>query len=240
MRITRFGGVTLGGVLGAMMASGFAAPDARATVLSGMMQFTSNAMGGANGAGQWNTQGGDGISNLWILNPYSLPGVFFVNGPADANAGISITLTPGLYVFDIYGEPGAGGNPDNWATLNLFFNGNTVNPGITAMRSTVFPPVGAIGTTLSSGTLSLAGAPTTGAGSLVFNDGMHNVVISEYWFAQSGQPIFADIGGEFTETPNGVGDFVGRVELTVTAVPAPGAAALLGMLGVVAGKRRRR
>lgn len=239
MRITRFGGVILGGVLGAAAVMAVGVADARATVLSGMMQFTSNAMGGANGGGTWNTQGGDGISNLWILNPYGLPGVFNVNGPADANAGISVSLTPGLFVFDIYGDPGVG-NPNNWATLNLFFNGNTVNPGITAMRSTVFPPVGAFGSTLSSGTLSLAGTPTTGAGSLVFNDGMHNVVITEYWFAQSGTQLFADIGSAFVETPNGIGDFVGRVELTVTAVPAPGAAALLGMMGVVAGKRRRR
>ena len=235
MRNPRFRGVILASLLGIVGAS---APDARATVLSGMMQFTSNAMGGANGGGAWNTQGGDGVSNLWVLNPYGLPGVFNVNGPADANAGISITLTPGLFVFDIYGEPGT--DPNNWATLNLFFNGNTVNPGITAMRSTVFPPVGAFGSTLSSGTLSLAGTPTTGAGSLVFNDGMHNVVITEYWFAQSGSQLFADIGSAFAETPNGIGDFVGRVELTVTAVPAPGAAAMLGVMGVVAGRRRRR
>lgn len=242
MRNQRLGGpsVRLSALIAASAAAatGVALPHAEATVLSGMIQYSSNAMGSANGAGQWNTQAGDALPNLWVLNPYGPPGIFFVNGPADANAGISVTLTPGIYTFDIYGEPGA--DPNNFAAANLFFNGNTTNPGITAMRTTGVPPAGVIGSTLSSGTLALDGTPTTGAGSLTFNDGVHNVQLTEYWWAQSGTSIFVDIGSEFTETPNGVGDFVGRVELTVTAVPTPGAAIATAIGMITLGARRRR
>ena len=73
----------------------------------------------------WNTLGGDERWNLWVSDS-GLDGQF-VNGPSDANAGLSVSLHNGTYQYAVYAEANA---DIAQIGLNLFFNGNNATPGI--------------------------------------------------------------------------------------------------------------
>src|SRR3954468_23775712 len=89
-----------------------------ATTLSGLVEFSTDSSGNFYNGSVWNTRGGDTAVDLWVIQG-SEP--HFVNGPSDAQAGISIPLQMGENVFTVYAAPG-GFTPHHG--LNLFFNGD--------------------------------------------------------------------------------------------------------------------
>jgi hypothetical protein len=76
---------------------------------------------------EWNTLGGDPVWDLWLaLNPDATSPV---NGPSDAEAGISIPLQAGKPTSTtIFGSGPC--CTFSFVALNLFFDGNNSTPGI--------------------------------------------------------------------------------------------------------------
>ena len=200
----------------------------RATALFGVANFSTDISGNAAFNQIWNTLGGDTFYNLYIDD-----GSGFVNSGDGSSASINITLTPGVHTYSIYGDPGLANR--TWA-LNLFFNGDTTTPGISAVNSD-----GAAGTSLfadSGSTLTLAGNSVTGAGTLQFIDGFTTVTLTSYTFSDVAA---LDRVSPFSTSPNTILDFAGSFTLDVVATPEPASAALLGAsLVFLAAYRRRR
>src|SRR5687768_6583835 len=67
-------------------------------VLSGLVEFSTDTAGNFDNLSVWNARGGDSAVNLWVINGTNLLGPF-VNGPSDAEAGISIPLSEGENQF---------------------------------------------------------------------------------------------------------------------------------------------
>lgn len=168
------------------------------TTLTGAMWFSSTptgagsvSMGYADGAA--NTLGGDQWYNLWVaLNPdASSP----VNGPSDAEAGISIPLQAGnRYKYYIFSSGLC--CTLSYSGLNLFFDGNGSAPGISvfgALDTTSFLPDG-------SSTLSLAGVQAQGSGTAFYTSGGVTVVLTGYDWNNSATPP-GDVCQAFTFTP---------------------------------------
>jgi hypothetical protein len=111
--------------------------------------------------------------------------------------------------------------------LNLFFNGDDFNPGISAEGGTrIGLPIPAFTPNGASSTWSLNdfyAAP--GANSLVFVDGGTTVTLTEYWWARY-DVFLQDVVQEFNNTPGSTYDYVGRFTLEVT--PEPSTLLLLG------------
>lgn len=168
------------------------------TTLTGAMWMATTSMGATSVAqayadGAMNTLGGDQWWDLWLaLNPDATSPV---NGPADAQAGISIPLQPGnSYKYYLFGQ----GPCCNlrFSGLNLFFDGNSSNPGIS-----VFGPVNGSGFRPdNSGTLSLEGNPTPGSGSAFYSSAGFVVVLTGFdWNASTNPP--GNVCQEFAFTP---------------------------------------
>jgi len=117
--------------------------------------------------------------------------------------------------------------------LNLFFNGNNNNPGISVFGPTQtspnppFPPFLA---NSNSSTLTLAFQPVPGAGTLVFQEGDIRVELIDYrWANPSVYNI--DRVSQPVITPDGTTDFIGQFTLRVTKVPVvPTIPRLTGLL----------
>ena len=75
--------------------------------LTGAIEFSTNGGGTAYGGLLWNTLGGDSYYDLWLAqNPDATSAI---NGPSDAQAGISIPLeVDHTYEFYGFGQPGPG------------------------------------------------------------------------------------------------------------------------------------
>lgn len=128
------------------------------TTLTGAAQFSAGAGGALYEYQFWNTLGLDGDYDLWLaLEPNAASPV---NGPTDAQAGISVPLSAGqTYTFYTFAQEGGSTTFTN-AALNLFFDGNNSTPAISvfgALNGTVFAPDAA-------NTLTLAGTDVPGSG----------------------------------------------------------------------------
>src|SRR5438552_3656602 len=130
----------------------------RATTLSGLSEFSALSSGSFDRNAVWNTKGGDTQGNLWVVDG-SDPNGSLVNGPADSQAAIAISLTPGVHTYSLLaGSPGAS---LPYFALNLFFNGNNVNPGISVfaqLQTNSTAPYPSFGPDGNSNTLTLAAA----------------------------------------------------------------------------------
>src|SRR5258706_11117666 len=73
----------------------------RATTLSGLLEFSALSSGSFDNNAVWNTRGGDSAANLWVVDG-SDPNGPLINGPNDGQAGISITLSPGVHTYSIF------------------------------------------------------------------------------------------------------------------------------------------
>jgi hypothetical protein len=156
----------------------------------------------------WNTLGGDYDWDLWLaLNPDATSPV---NGPSDAQAGISITLEAGnSYTYYTFVQPDVSFSFDG---LNLFFDGNNSTPGIS-----VFGPINSKSfIPNSSGTLTLAGAPVAGSGSAAYSSGGVVVVLTGYTFNAPATPP-GDVCQmkEFSPTPGDIASAFGSFTLQV-------------------------
>ncbi len=177
--------------------------------LTGAIQFSTNSSGAFSGNQSWNTYGGDPCWDLWLaLNPdASSP----LNGPSDAQAGISIPLSAGnSYRFYMFGAPDLSISRNG---LNLFFDGDNSAPGISVFgetNRTEFSP------NSSSGTRTLAGGTVAGSGTGFYGAGGVVVVLNGYnWNAPANPP--GDVAQAFAFSPasGNVPDFFGLFTLKV-------------------------
>jgi hypothetical protein len=194
--------------------------------LTGAIQFSTNATGAAYGGLLWNTLGGDSYYDLWLAeNPDATSPV---NGPADAQAGISIPLqTDNAYKYYIFGQPGPG-LITGFNGLNLFFDGNNSTPGISvfgATNSSGFVPNG-------GATLTLQGTSVAGSGTGFHSSGGVVVVLSGYDWAM---PTNLDVCEAFVFAPaaGDLADYFGSLTLQVY----PAAALSLSQAGGPPGTR---
>jgi hypothetical protein len=168
------------------------------TTLTGAMWMATTSTGGtsvsqAYADGALNTLGGDQWWDLWLaLNPDATSPV---NGPADAEASISIPLQAGnSYKYYIFGQ-GPCCNL-NFSGLNLFFDGDASTPGIS-----VFGPLGSSSfRPNNSSTLSLQGNPVPGSGTSFYSSAGVIVVLTGYNWNASGTPP-GDVCQEFVFSP---------------------------------------
>jgi hypothetical protein len=179
--------------------------------LTGAIQFSTNATGAAYGGLLWNTLGGDSYYDLWMsLGPDAASAV---NGPSDAQAGISIALKAfNGYVYYIYGQPGPG-IVTGFNGLNLFFDGNNSTPGISAFGATNSSDYLRNGST----TFTLQGTAAAGSGTNFYSaDGVTVVLTGYNWNAPATPP--GDVCQAFLFAAGDGPDYYGSV--TLEAYPA--------------------
>jgi len=176
------------------------------TTLTGAVQFSTNSTGAAAGGQVWNTLGGDSYYDLWFaLDPAATSPI---NGPSDADAGISIPLAAGSsYSYYIFGQPNTS---FTFNGLNLFFDGNNSTPGISVfgpIDSPAFLPNG-------SSTLTLGDASVAGSGSIAYGaDGVVVVVTGYEWHVPETPP--GDVCQAKVFAPGDGADYFGSFSLQV-------------------------
>jgi hypothetical protein len=176
------------------------------STLTGAVQFSTNSTGTFSGGQIWNTLGGDYWWDVWLaLNPDATSPV---NGPSDAQAGISIPLEAGsTHKYYIFVEPSGS---FSFNGLNLFFNGNGSTPGISvfgAFNSAKFAPNG-------GASLTLQGTSATSSGtSYYISDGVVVVLTGYNFNAPATPPGDVCQGLAFTPLPGDVPDYYGSFTL---------------------------
>jgi hypothetical protein len=192
--------------------------------------------------GWYNTYGSqnDVGKNAYVSLGNSLTSQF-VNSGNGPDTMINIDLSvPGTYhlvaFFDgneIY--PGR----DFWA-LNLFFNGQNHNPGISAVTTPSYSEPGPDSTfwASSGATKNLSGyGDTFAAGSLIYQSGHYSVALTKYTIAAQ-QSYSLDRVSQYGWGVNDRDDHV--VELTLLVVPEPTTVMALAVGAVALLRRRRR
>ncbi len=214
------------------------------TTLGGIAVFSTDASGGVFGGDVWNTHGGDAPVNIYVMDGSDVFNSPFINGPGDAQAAISIPLVPGVHTYTMVGGSGA---PQAYFGINLFFNGNEVNPGISAFApvqtNSTIPSFAANG---NASTFILSGAAlVSGANSLTFQDANMVVTLTSYrWVNPSVYNVdrtSAPFGSKGTVGQDGVPDWVGQITLNVVPVPEPTTSVLFasGLAGLIVWARTR-
>ncbi len=182
---------------------------------------------------------GDTVGGNLGWNAYVRPtGGSFVNGGDGANTRFSLELTPGSHSFEVVLQhpswaDNSVANPGSY--LNLFFNGDRANPGISAKL--------AGGNTgdlqaLTSGDLALvvndAGGMAAPAGTLMYADAENTVTLSAYSMS-----VVSDQVQAFESFPGDGMDSMLAFTLDVAVIPEP-STSLLALLGLTVFFRRRR
>lgn len=204
--------------------------------LTGMIVFSADGSGNASLGQIWNTLGGDGIWNLYVINGPS--GGPFVNTGNSGAASISIPLALGTNTFTVHGDYSGVGFQH--VGLNLFFGSDTTVPKISAFAAT-----GVAGATANGGTTyRLDGGTVTGVNQLTYGTGIYRVTLSNLLFTPN--VTASDRVDQQNNAANGVNDNVLSMTLEVEiapAVPALSAAAtaalalLLAATGLIALRR---
>ncbi len=224
-------------VVGSLALVGLASVASAAPVLTGAVLFNATGTGAYDVSGvAWNTLGGDAAHNLYFQD--TTPA--FLNSGNGAGTSLSIDLTPGSYFLNVFGRPG--GDPvSGFVGLNLFFDGATVTPDISAFNAIdgAGAPTATAGSTLALN----AATATPGSGTLSFTRSGNTITLSTFlWNRPS--TVFGDVVGPFATVPDGANDYWGTLRLDVTGgtpgpVPEPGTLLLIGGALVVAALRRR-
>ena len=153
----------------------FPLPVYSQVTLTGAMLFSTTSTGAWNNYSELNTVGGDNWWDLWLaLNPDATSPV---NGPSDAEAGISIPLQVGKsYKYYFFGSGPCCTSSECFTALNLFLTVTVPPPGISvfgALNSASFLPDG-------NTTITLDGSPVAGPGTSFYNSGVVIVVLGGY------------------------------------------------------------
>ncbi len=205
-------------------------PASRGDVtLTGLLLNGTGADGQTGGSPIWNTLGGEvAFANIDVTQPNAGYTAGFLNSGNGAATSISLSLAPGTYNFYFF-TMGFWNNDPGQYGLNLFFNGDNTNPGISAYspRNTITATPVAAGLS----TLSLSGDgnnPVTSPGSLTFDFSDLSVTLTGYGFGEPG--VFGGSGldriSNLSSVPDLSLDSVGFFSLEVTAIPEPSALAL--------------
>jgi hypothetical protein len=142
--------------------------------LTGMTTFSTDSAGSASGGQVWNTLGGDGTWNLYVI-PGPAGGTF-VNTGDGASTSIAIPFAIGTHTFTLHGDYSTISVP--YMGLNLFFGGDNTNP-----RISVFGADGVAGGTATGGsTFTLASASTPGANAVAFTANGYRVTLSDFLY----------------------------------------------------------
>ncbi|WP_293073675.1 PEP-CTERM sorting domain-containing protein [Moorena sp. SIO3H5] len=207
--------------------------SAQAISLSGLSEFASNGSG-STGLAVWNSRAGDNYWDLFVTSDGE--DGEFINDPSTRN--IDFELTKGTHTFTIYGDGRSSLANISHYGLNLFFNGEISNPGISVFgalaKSTDSDP--GFSANSSGSTRGLDGSIVPGSGTLSFIDGLTTVTLTDYIYQAS------DVQEKDRVSPYSIGsnrylDMVGQFTLNVetrnldsTSVPEP--ASVLGLLAV--------
>jgi hypothetical protein len=179
------------------------------TTLTGAMLFSTTSTGAWNNYAELNTVGGDNWWDLWLaLNPDATSPV---NGPSDAEAGISIPLQAGKsYKYYFFASGPCCTSSESFTALNLFFNGNSSTPGISvfgALNNLSFLPD-------SNTTITLEAAPVAGSGTSFYNSGSVIVVLGGYDANEPATPP-GNVAQPFEFSPGDSLSFFGSFSLQV-------------------------
>lgn len=223
---------------------------ATAQRLTGAVWYTTDSAKRYTG-GYANTYGGDTYSrNLYTtLNQEVGHGGLLNSGntttiPTRIDVDLSL---PGTYRFQMYCNGESSGVTPFWG-INLFFDGNDLNPGISAwnvVNTSGFQSVNAVGTpTLNPLTMGLVQPSSGGSNSLQFVSwgDARQIVLTDYktWstthYNVDRVDNFSDVGG----LGNGAKDQVIELTLQVTPVPEPGTLLAVGAPLLLALRRKLR
>lgn len=150
--------------------------SAQATSLTGLIEFSTNESGSTTGGLVWDT-GAQRFWDLWVTSDGE--DGEFINDPSTRN--IDFELTEGIHTFTIYGDGRSYFADQSHYGLNLFFNGETTNPGISVFgelaQSTDSDPDFSAASGL---TRRLDGNIVPNSGTLSFIDGLTTVTLIDY------------------------------------------------------------
>lgn len=212
--------------------------------LTGASVYDINAAGNYIGNG-WDTTGGNGAANLYLLTARNDAGSLVNSGNGAATSIHQDLSIPGTYTFYLRADGGGFNWPTPWAGLNLFFNGVSV-PGVSAFVP--FNIAAPAPTAYGHGSLGIInGDEVSAANSLSFISGQHTVTLSNFTWFDYANPALPnanpDLVGVFGSAPNGLADYSGKFTVRVTAVPEPEQWAMMlggvALLGAVAKRRRK-
>jgi len=231
------------GVLAAVSATA----ASQTITLTGINWFTLDSTGRYTG-GYANTYGGDTASrNLYITenDPVGLGPLLNSGNFASLPTRVQVDLSePGTYNFEMYCNGGSSARIPFWG-LNLFFDGNDLQPGISVngvVDTPGFQTIAPEGTpTLDPFSMGLV--TSSGPGQQVFSVGGKRVTLTSYctWdpthFNLDRVGDFSDCGGLGNGTKDDVIDFSLRVS---APTPEPCSLGLtVGSVGLFFVRRRR-
>lgn len=201
--------------------------------LTDVFQFSTSPTGQPAGGQLWDTNGGNSFT-IWLsANGSPINGI----APDTGNPSITYDLTPGSHSFQMWGQVGSAGAIPH-AGMNLFFGGDSA-PSISvfaAARGDMGPPP-PIAANSDPGTFGPAGT-TPGSGTLSYFDAGSGLTVTLVDYFYANPQVFDDDSVQGRDrTPGRGADYYG--EFTLRVVPAPASAAMLGVFGVTAARRRR-
>ena len=228
----------------AALALGFSVDASADTLrLTGASVYDITANGQYIGNG-WDTTGSNGAYNLYLMTRAD-GADGFINSGNNAATSINRDLSQnGTYTFYFRADGGGFNWPTANAGLNLFFNGNVGQPGISAFVpfNTVQPSLRAFG----NGGLGITNADVVpGANSLSFTSGSTRINLTNFSLNDYKNPADVvtprDLVGESDNRANGLSDYSGVITLQVSSVPEPESWAMMGLgLGLLAFAAKKR
>lgn len=211
--------------------------------LTGASVYDITANGQYIGHG-WDTTGGNGAYNLYLMT-----GADDANGFINSGDGAATSINrdlPQNDTYNFYFRSDGGGF--DWPTanvgLNLFFNGNVDQPGISAFVAfnTAQPNLRAF----DNGGLGITNLNVVpSANSLSFTSGSTRINLTNFFLNDYRNPtavvIPRDLVGGLDNRANGVSDYSGTITLQVLSVPEPESWAMMGLgLALLAFAAKRR
>lgn len=217
--------------------------------------FSANDFGENWNGWIWNTQVPPGDThdrwNLYYSSSTNPDSPVFLNSGNGAATNIDFDLTAGTHTFLVYGETVTTNLHElQHFVLNLYFGNNQAAPDISGLYGSVCPSVCAAshwnGLDLDGDSGLGGNLDAQEAGTLLFASDGYTVELSKFtWVVgEKANDMFIDHVDTHDTSPSDVPDFVGEIELRVTAVPEPATMGLIafgitGILLTMLGSRHR-